>query len=74
MRRIEAHDPDLDVQRRRSAAKRHRSGRRPPGDEISEVFDSRGGDFFREERSDWDPETLLEERYDVERAMRRRLQ
>ena len=30
-----------------------------------------GGDFFREERSEWDPETLLEERYDVERAMRR---
>jgi hypothetical protein len=29
------------------------------------------GDFFREERSEWDPETLLEERYDVERAMRR---
>ena len=30
-----------------------------------------GGDFFREERSEWDPETLLEERYDAERAMRR---
>jgi hypothetical protein len=26
------------------------------------------GDFFREERSEWDPETLLEEPYDVERA------
>jgi predicted metal-dependent enzyme (double-stranded beta helix superfamily) len=29
-----------------------------------------GGDFFREERSEWDPETLLEGRFDVERAMR----
>jgi predicted metal-dependent enzyme (double-stranded beta helix superfamily) len=29
-----------------------------------------GGDFFREDRSEWDPETLLEERYNVERAMR----
>jgi predicted metal-dependent enzyme (double-stranded beta helix superfamily) len=29
-----------------------------------------GGDFFGEERSEWDPETLLEERYDVERALR----
>ena len=29
-----------------------------------------GGDFFAEERSEWDPETLLEERFDVERAMR----
>ena len=30
-----------------------------------------GGEFFRKERSEWDPETLLEERYDVERAIRR---
>ena len=29
-----------------------------------------GGDFFAEERSEWDHETLLEERYNVERAMR----
>jgi predicted metal-dependent enzyme (double-stranded beta helix superfamily) len=29
-----------------------------------------GGDFFAAERSEWDPETLLEGRYDVERAMR----
>jgi predicted metal-dependent enzyme (double-stranded beta helix superfamily) len=29
-----------------------------------------GGDFFAEERSEWDPETLLEERYNVERALR----
>ena len=29
-----------------------------------------GGDFFAEERSEWDPETLLEERFNVERAMR----
>ena len=29
-----------------------------------------GGDFFAAERSEWDPETLLEERYNVERAMR----
>jgi len=26
--------------------------------------------FLREDRSEWDPETLLEERYNVERAMR----
>src|SRR5215510_11754351 len=29
-----------------------------------------GGDFFRESRSEWDPETLLEEPFNVERAMR----
>jgi len=29
-----------------------------------------GGDFFATERSEWDPETLLEQRYDVERALR----
>jgi predicted metal-dependent enzyme (double-stranded beta helix superfamily) len=30
-----------------------------------------GGDFFGAERSEWDPETLLEERFDPERAVRR---
>jgi predicted metal-dependent enzyme (double-stranded beta helix superfamily) len=30
-----------------------------------------GGDFFAVERSEWDPETLLEGRYDAERMMRR---
>lgn len=29
-----------------------------------------GGDFFHAERSEWDPETLLEERYNVEKNMR----
>lgn len=29
-----------------------------------------GGDFFAAERSEWDPETLMEQRYDGERAMR----
>ena len=29
-----------------------------------------GGDFFGAERSEWDPETLLEQRYDVEKTMR----
>ncbi len=29
-----------------------------------------GGDFFGAARSVWDPETLLEQRYDVEKAMR----
>ena len=28
-----------------------------------------GGDFFGTERSEWDPETLLEQRYDVEKNM-----
>ncbi len=28
-----------------------------------------GGDFFHQQRSEWDPETLLEGRFDVERAM-----
>jgi predicted metal-dependent enzyme (double-stranded beta helix superfamily) len=28
-----------------------------------------GGDFFGAERSEWDPETLLEQRYDVEKTM-----
>ena len=30
-----------------------------------------GGDFFTAERSEWDPETLLEGRFDSERAVRR---
>jgi predicted metal-dependent enzyme (double-stranded beta helix superfamily) len=30
-----------------------------------------GGDFFAAERSEWDPETLDEQRWDAERAMRR---
>ena len=29
-----------------------------------------GGDFFEAERSEWNPESLLEEPYNVERAMR----
>ena len=29
-----------------------------------------GGDFFGAVRSEWDPETLLEQRYDVEKNMR----
>ena len=29
-----------------------------------------GGDFFRAERSEWEPETLTERRYDVEKNMR----
>ena len=29
-----------------------------------------GGDFFARERSEWDPETLLEGRYDAQKAMR----
>jgi predicted metal-dependent enzyme (double-stranded beta helix superfamily) len=29
-----------------------------------------GGDFFGAERSEWDPETLLEQRYDLEKNMR----
>jgi predicted metal-dependent enzyme (double-stranded beta helix superfamily) len=30
-----------------------------------------GGDFFGQPRSEWDPETLVEEPFDVERALRR---
>jgi predicted metal-dependent enzyme (double-stranded beta helix superfamily) len=29
-----------------------------------------GGDFFAAERSEWDPESLLEQRFDVEKSMR----
>lgn len=29
-----------------------------------------GGDFFAVERSEWDPETLIEKRYDIEKNMR----
>lgn len=29
-----------------------------------------GGDFFGQERSEWDPETLVEGRYDIEKNMR----
>lgn len=30
-----------------------------------------GGDFFAAERNEWDPETLNEQRWDAERAVRR---
>lgn len=30
-----------------------------------------GGDFFAADRSEWDPETLTEQKWDAERAMRR---
>jgi predicted metal-dependent enzyme (double-stranded beta helix superfamily) len=30
-----------------------------------------GGDFFAAERSEWDPDTLTEQRWDAERAVRR---
>jgi predicted metal-dependent enzyme (double-stranded beta helix superfamily) len=30
-----------------------------------------GGDFFAVERSEWDPETLIEQAYDMERVKRR---
>jgi predicted metal-dependent enzyme (double-stranded beta helix superfamily) len=30
-----------------------------------------GGDFFAAERSEWDPESLREEQFDTERAVRR---
>jgi predicted metal-dependent enzyme (double-stranded beta helix superfamily) len=30
-----------------------------------------GGDFFADGRSEWDPETLIEEPFDVERSLRR---
>jgi predicted metal-dependent enzyme (double-stranded beta helix superfamily) len=30
-----------------------------------------GGDFFGAERSEWDPQTLLEQRYDAEKVVRR---
>jgi len=29
-----------------------------------------GGDFFATERSEWNPETLLEQKYDVQKALR----
>ena len=29
-----------------------------------------GGDFFEQERSEWDPETLHEDRYDIQKNMR----
>jgi predicted metal-dependent enzyme (double-stranded beta helix superfamily) len=29
-----------------------------------------GGDFFAASRSEWDPETLLEQRYDMEKNLR----
>ena len=29
-----------------------------------------GGDFFNAERSEWDPETLVEGRYDAQKTMR----
>ena len=29
-----------------------------------------GGDFFATSRSEWDPETLLEQRYDMEKNLR----
>ena len=37
---------------------------------LSSALHVYAGDFFRTERSEWDPESLLERPYDVERAMR----
>jgi predicted metal-dependent enzyme (double-stranded beta helix superfamily) len=38
---------------------------------LSGAFHVYGGDFFATERSEWDSETLMEGRYNVERARRR---
>jgi hypothetical protein len=37
---------------------------------IADVLNERGGDFFAAERSEWDPETLQEGRYDVAKNMK----
>jgi predicted metal-dependent enzyme (double-stranded beta helix superfamily) len=41
-----------------------------PIDRLSGALHVYGGDFFAAERSEWNPESLLEQRYDVERAVR----
>jgi predicted metal-dependent enzyme (double-stranded beta helix superfamily) len=41
-----------------------------PIERLSGAVHVYAGDFFRTERSEWDPESLLERRYDVERALR----
>ena len=42
-----------------------------PLDRLSGAIHVYGGDYFAADRSEWDPETLQEGRYDVERTMRR---
>ena len=37
---------------------------------LSSALHVYGGDFYAAERSEWDPESLLERRYDIERAVR----
>jgi hypothetical protein len=60
-----------------------RERRRPPGENIIHSLTNPinrltgaihvyGGDFFAAERSEWDPETLQEGRYDVAKNMVRR--
>jgi predicted metal-dependent enzyme (double-stranded beta helix superfamily) len=41
-----------------------------PIERLSGAVHVYAGDFFRTERSEWDPESLLERHYDVERALR----
>ena len=42
-----------------------------PIDRLTGAIHVYGGDFFGAERSEWDPETLQEGRYDVAKTMRR---
>ena len=41
-----------------------------PVDRLTGAIHVYGGDFFGEPRSEWDPQSLTERAYDVERAMR----
>ncbi|HKA44372.1 MAG TPA: hypothetical protein VKF40_20480, partial [Burkholderiales bacterium] len=41
-----------------------------PLDQITGAIHVYGGDFFATPRSEWDPETLAEQPYSVERTMR----
>ena len=41
-----------------------------PIERLSGAIHVYGGDFFAEKRSEWDPETLAERPYDVEKNMR----
>lgn len=41
-----------------------------PIDRLSGAIHVYGGDFFGTERSEWNPESLLEQRFDVERNLR----
>jgi hypothetical protein len=50
--------------------RRPRLRRAKPISRLTAALHIYGGDFFTQSRSAWDPETLLEQPYDVQKALR----